>query len=287
MLKTVYATAEEIPEGYADLYTERNGQWELTGVQGVKTQSDIDRIQGALAKERNDHKITKQALAPYEGLDPEVIHTQANELEDVKAQLAAIKNDGTIDETKLEPLIAARVAQKIAPLERELRNTSAKLVEKDKLIAVKDGEVSGLKTTIITGNVDRAIRDAAIEAKLLPTAVIDAVMHGKTVFEVTEDGRIITKDNSGATPGLSVKEWLTDMKEKAPHWWPTSVGGGSQGGGPTGKNGYGGANNPWSKAGWNVTKQGALITQLGAIKAGEIAAQAGCKIGDTKPAAAE
>jgi hypothetical protein len=288
MLKTVYATEAEIPAGYEALYTERNGQWELTGVTGVKTQADIDRLQGSLVKERNDHKATKAAFAPFEGLDADLVASQAIELEETKAQLDAIKADGSIDETKLEPIIAARVAQKVAPIEREKNTLARQLVEKDKVIAAKDGEVVGLKTTIVTGNVDRAIRDAAIEAKLLPTAVVDAVMHGKTVFEVTEDGRIITKDNVGATPGLSPKEWLNDMKEKAPHWWPASVGGGSfgggGGGGPAGS--YAGANNPWSKEGWNITAQGTLVKQLGEKKAGEIAARVGSKIGATKPAAA-
>jgi len=77
---------------------------------------------------------------------------------------------------------------------------------------------------------------------------------------------------------------LKDQVEKSPHWWPTSVGGGSQGGSKSGPGGgYAGANNPWSKAGWNMTKQGSLVRTLGAVKAGEIAALAGCKIGDTKP----
>lgn len=283
MLKTVYATQEEIPAGYEALYTERNGQWELTGVTGVKTQADIDRLQSSLVKERNDHKATKAALAPFEGLDPDVIASQAHELEETKAQLDAIKADGTIDEAKLEPIIAARVAQRVAPVEREKTSLQRQLDASKTALAAKDGEVVGLKTTIVTGNVERAIRDAAVEAKVLGPAVVDAVMHGKLLFEVTDDNRIITKDNVGVTPGLSPKEWLKDQVEKSPHWWPASVGGGSQGGGPA-KGGYAGANNPWSKAGWNMTKQGVLVRTLGEVKAGEIAAQVGSKIGDTKPA---
>ncbi len=285
LLKTVYATVEEIPEGYADLYTERNGHWELTNIEGVKTQADIDRIQAALVKERNDHKTLKAAFSPFEGLDPEVIHAQATELEETKAQLEAIKTDGTIDETKLEPIISARVKQAVAPIERDKVALNRKFEETYKKIAEKETEISTLRTTIVTGTIERAIRDAAVEAKVLSTAVIDAVMHGRSVFEVTEDGRIITKDGSGATPGLSAKEWLKDMMERAPHWWPASIGGGSQGSGAN-RGTYGGSNNPWSKAGWNLTAQGALVKSLGAVKAGEIAALAGCKVGDTRPAAA-
>lgn len=285
MLKTVYDNAEDIPEGYADLYTERHGKWELTGVQGVKTQADVERVQEALRKEKADHKLVKEALKLYDGVDLEVIEAQATELESAKAQLEAINKDGRVDETKLEPIIAARVKQAVAPLERDKVNLERKLADTNKIVADKDGEVVTLKTTIVTGNVERAIRDAAIIAKLVPTAVADAVMNGSRLFEVTEDGRIITKDVFGVTPGLTTTEWLNDMKEKAPHWWPPSVGGGAQGGGGP-KGGYGGSNNPWSKDGWSVTKQGQLVTTLGEVKAAEVAAQAGCKIGDTKPKAA-
>jgi hypothetical protein len=286
MLKTIYDTQEEIPEGYADLYTEKNGKWELTGVTGVKTQADIDRVQGALVKERNDHKATKALLAPFEGLDPEVISANATKLEEVTAQLEAINKDGRIDETKLEPIIAARIKQAVAPLDRDKLNLERQLDAQKKLVAEKEVEVTGLRTSITSDTIERAIKDAASLEKVLPTAIDDVTLRGIRVFEKTEDNRIITKDVPGVTPGLSPKEWLKDMQEKAPHWWPPSVGGGSQGGGPTGRGGYGGANNPWSKAGWNVTKQGALVKSLGEVKAGEIAAQVGSKIGDTKAQAA-
>lgn len=284
-LKTIYDTAEEIPEGYAELYTERNGKWELTGVQGVKTQADIDRVQSALVKERNDHKLVKTAFAPFEslGLDPDAIHAQAAELEETKAQLAAIKKDGTIDETKLEPIIAARIKQAVAPLERDKGNIERKLEATTKLVAEKDGEVASLRTSITTGNIERSIRDAAVGAAIYPTAVSDAVLQGSRVFEMTEDGRIITKDVPGVVPGLSPKEWFADMQKSAPHWWPQSVGGGSKGGGsgPLGR-----ANNPWSKEAWNMTKQGAYIREHGEEKAKVLAESVGSHVGATKPAAA-
>lgn len=285
-LKTIYDTAEEIPEGYADLYTERNGRWELTGVEGVKTQADIDRVQTALVKERNDHKIAKEALKAFEGFDPEAITEQAHKLEEVTAQLEAINKDGRVDEAKLEPIIAARIKQAVAPLERDKQNLERQLDAQKKTVMEKDGEVITLRTSITTGEIERNIRDAAAEAKVIPSATFDAVRYGRDVFEKTEDGRIITKDVHGVVPGLTPKEWFKDMMDKAPHWWPASVGGGSQGGSGGGRGTYGGANNPWSKEGWNMTKQGQLVRQLGETKAGEIAAQAGSKIGDTKPAAA-
>lgn len=283
MLKTIYDNEADIPEGYAALYTERNGKWELTGVTGVKTQADIDRVQSALVKERGDHKTLKDLYRPFEGLDPEVLLAQETELEETKAQLAAIKADGTIDETKLEPIIAARVAQKVAPIERDKLALQRKLDDQGKVIVEREGEVLTLKSSITTGDITRQISDAAVEAKLLPTAISDAVRYGREVFEKTEDGRVITKDASGTTPGLSPKEWFKDQMDKTPHWWPASVGGNATGGGKGGAPSR--ANNPWSKGSWNITKQGVLIRELGEEKAGQIAAQVGSHIGATKPSA--
>jgi hypothetical protein len=41
--------------------------------------------------------------------------------------------------------------------------------------------------------------------------------------------------------------------------------------------------NPFSKEGWNITKQGSLIRSLGATKAAQIAASVGAKIGQVRP----
>jgi hypothetical protein len=282
-LKTIYDTAEEIPEGYADLYTERNGKFELTGVEGVKTQADVDRVQTALVKERKDHASVREQLKAFEGLDPNEVAATATKLEEVQAQLDAINKDGRIDEAKLEPIIAARVKQAVAPIERDRTNLERQLEAQRKATAEKEGEVVSLKGSITSGNIERQIRDAAAEAKLVPTAILDAVLQGTRVFEQTEDGRTITKDGFGVTPGLTPKEWLKDMQDKAPHWWPASVGGNARGGsGPGGNRG----NNPWAKDSWNITKQGAYTRENGEEKARAMAEAAGVAWGATKPAAA-
>lgn len=42
--------------------------------------------------------------------------------------------------------------------------------------------------------------------------------------------------------------------------------------------------NPWSREGWNVSRQGVLVRTLGVAKAAEIARAAGGRIGATRPA---
>jgi hypothetical protein len=107
-------------------------------------------------------------------------------------------------------------------------------------------------------------------------------MVGLRHFERTEEGKILTKDGEGSTPGLAPNDWFKDMQETRPHWWPISQGGGSRGGGaPLGRN----ADNPWSREGWNITKQGAYVRQHGDAKAAEAAKSVGATPGQTKPPA--
>jgi hypothetical protein len=280
-LKTIYDAVEEIPEGFADLYTEKNGKFELTGVEGIKTQGDIDRIAEALRKEKSDHKVAKEKLNGFGDLDPTKIAEQAEELISVKAQLEALGDGHGLDEAKLEPIIEARLARKVGPLEREKTQLQRDLDAARGVVKERDGEIGTLKGSITEGKVSTAIRDAAAASKVIPTAVDDAVLNGRSVFEVVEDGRVLTKDNvPGVTPGLEPKEWFKDMQEKRPHWWPPSVGGGSQGG-------RGGtvtrAENPWSEEGWNLTRQGQMVTQHGEAKAAEMAKAVNSKLGATHP----
>lgn len=286
-LKTVYATQEDIPAGFEELYTERNSQFELTGIEGVKTQADLDRVQGALVKERTDHKATKEKYQPIADLDLEDIRTKVEGFDSLTEQLEALKAAGaTPSEEQLEPIIKARVNQALGPIERQNVQLTRKVTDTEKKLAEKETEIGSLKTSITSGTIDRSVRDSAVAEKVLSTALADVVRASRGLFEIEEGtNKPITKDGVGVTAGLSPKEWLAEMKDEAPHWWPVSVGSGARGGGG-GPGSYVGADNPWSKEGWNVTKQGQLVRTLGADKATDIAAKAGAKLGDTKPKAA-
>lgn len=278
-LKTVYEKAEDIPEGFSELFVERGGKFELTGIEGVKTPADVDRVQEALRKEKNDHKVTKESLAKFGDLDPTVVPAQLEELVEVKAQLATVQKDGKIDQTAVQEHIAAAVNRAVGPLQRDKASLEKQLDNQKKTTAEKDAEIGNLQGSIKRGKIEGILRDNAIAARVLGTAIDDAVMVGLTHFEEI-DGKYVTKDGNGITPGLDPKEWYKDMQEKRPHWWPASVGGNSRGaGGPTGRD----AGNPWSVAGWSITEQGRYVTKHGIAKANEAAASVNSKVGNTKP----
>ena len=112
----------------------------------------------------------------------------------------------------------------------------------------------------------------------MPEAIDDALMYADSMLEITEDGRIVTRDQVGVTPGIDPTVWLSEMQQKKRHWWPAS-----QSGGAAGSNGGGvGGDNPWSASGWNLTRQAEMMDQ-DAARAEQMARSAGTTIGGPRP----
>ena len=278
-LKTIYDKQEEIPEGFGELYVEKNGKFELSAIEGVKTQADIDRVQQALVKERADHKAAKDKLVAFGDVDPATLPVLQEELADAKAKLEAVTAEGKDKIEAVQAQIDAAINRAVGPVTRDKDALARQLETVKKTVAERDAEIASVKQEQQQERVRNTLRDAVIAAKVVPTDIDDAVLVGERMFELV-DGKLVTKGDNGLTPGLNPKEWAKDMEEKRPHWFEKSVGGGAQGG-------KGGGTslkeNPWSPDGWNLTKQGQVVKDLGAEKAADMAARAGSKLGATKP----
>jgi hypothetical protein len=109
----------------------------------------------------------------------------------------------------------------------------------------------------------------------------DALEVAGRMFEVDEDGKVVTKDEVGVTPGIDAVVWLTEMQNKRPHWWGTTSGGGSRGN--NGNNGTTTGNNPFTREHWNMTEQGKLV-KTNRARAEQLARSAGTTIGGGMPA---
>lgn len=267
-LQAQYDTLDEVPEAHRELYSERNGKFEFTGVEGLKTQADIDRLSTSLTKERDTHKASKTALAAWNalGADPAEVQNKLDRIAELEAAA-----EGKLDENKLNQLVEGRIKSKTAPLERELSSLKAQLAERD----AKIGEYEAHERQ---RSIHDAVRQAATKHKLLDTAVEDALFLAERMFEVDEDGRVVTKDGVGVTPGVEAHVWLTEMQTKRPHWWGPSQGGGARGG----QGGGGGGANPFTKAGWNLTEQGRILRE-NPDRAAQLARAAGTSIGGGMP----
>jgi len=276
-LKLKYDSQEDIPDGYADLFTEKDGVWHLTGVEGMKTSEDTEKLSKSLREERAAHKKTKDKLAKLGGDDVDIdeVVSSLDELEDLRARIEAGEG-GKVDEKKLEELVEARLKRELRPIERERDQLKSRNQE-------LEGETKQLRTTINNGTIENRLRELATKENVIGSAMDDIVFMGTHLFEVAEDGAIVAKEGArGVEAGITPDVWLGDMKEKRPHWWPQSQGGGAGGG----RDGVGGGPNPWSAKGWDIDAQGALIRQ-DRPKAERLAKAAGSHIGATKPAEAE
>lgn len=266
-LKALVDSLDGIDAHFHELYTQKGDKYELTGVEGFKTQADVDRINAALVKERNDHKDTKNKFAPFASFDPADVQSKLDRFEEL--ELAAA---GKLDENKINAIVESRLKQKVGPIERERDLYKSQIGEKDTLLGQFQAERT--QRTIFD-----KIRDAAVSAKVLPEAMEDAMMLAERVFEVTESGAVVTKDNVGVTPGIDASVWFTELQSKKPHWWGPSAGGGARGTGTPGS----GNTNPFSHEHWNLTEQGKLV-MTNRQRAEQLAKSAGTSIGGPRPA---
>lgn len=267
-IKMSYSDESDIPAEYKALYTEKDGAWVLTGVEGMKSQKDVNNVAEALRKERNDHKVLRESLRNIFGEQYNL--TEIGERIGRVEELEALVEGGDFkDPKKLEALVEARMKTKLSPLERQIADLTKKNAD---LVAENEGHVTKSRTRAIHD----AIREAATKVKLLPGALDDALMLAERAFIVTEDGTVVTSDNH-KSPGMTPSDWFSELQPTKTHWWPASQGGGAGGG-----QGNSPSANPWSDEHWNLTEQSRIFRE-NSSRAANMAAAAGTKIGGARP----
>jgi hypothetical protein len=273
-IKAVVDSLDDVDEKYRDLYTEVNGKFEITGIEDVTVLTPVKKLKDENAQRRIAERKAKEALAPFTALVGERKLEDVQQMLDRYPELEAAA-EGKLDDGKINGLVEARLKTKLAPVERENGQLKQQLQE-------RDGIIEGFKTKERIRTVHDSVREAIGKQQgFQPTAIEDALMHAERMFEVNEDGKVVTRDEVGVTPGIDAVVWLTEMQAKRPHWWGTTSGGGSRG-----NNGSGGppsGNNPFSREHWNMTEQGKLI-RTNRVRAEQLAKSAGTKIGGGMPA---
>jgi len=242
-LKAIYKNQEEIPEQLKDFYTEKNDQWELQA-EGMKTEEDVRRVQEVVRKLTEEKKDLKKKVEAYGDLDPKSVRTTLDEYEVLKARVEAGSGP---DEEKLAQIKKTLENQIKNPLVRELEEIRTRA-------ATAEAKATSLEQFLSRSKIEGAIRQAAIEAKMRPEAVEDALRWGMDEFAVDDKGGVTVKD--GADVGFSAAQWMENKKATRQHWWPESQGAGSKGSGVAGHAGP----NPFAPGdGFSVTEQMRLI----------------------------
>lgn len=268
-LEISYENLSAVPEAFRGLYTEKDGKAVLTGINGVKTQSDVDTVLESLRKERTDHGKTRDALKPFAGLNATEIAGKMARFDELEAAAA-----GKIDDKKIEEIVGQRLKMKTGPIETQLREATDGLSKKDQ-------EIADLRGQLQSRDRNDVVRTVASKLKVRPEAVADVEMAAERMMQFDELGRLVTKDGiNGISPGLDMEGFLKAMVKMRPHWWPDSEGGGSRGGSGGGV----GGKNPWSKDNWSLSDQGRVLTAEGREAADRYAKAAGSYVGATGPA---
>jgi hypothetical protein len=204
-LKFMYDSKEAIPAEYLGLFDEKDGRFILTGIEGVTSQSDLDKLQGALHNERDAHKQTKAELT--------------KQLAELKAKFAELEKAGSKD-PEPQPTAGATTDPTVLALKKELEKQQSALDEMQKKSEALEAEKKQL--TILNSLKRQA------EGKIRAEAMGDLELYAGT-FELTDDGKIVTKD------GTPVEDWFSETLKSKPHWLPENTPSGAKGGQGTGK----------------------------------------------------
>jgi len=266
-LKQKLTTLEGLDPAFHELYTEQADKtFLLTGVEGMKTQGDIDKVTQALVKERADHKALKEKFSLLGDQDPVDLLAQLDRVKELEAAAA-----GKIDEAKINDIVEGRLRTKLGPIERENTQLKAQL-------AAEQQVSTELKSKDRKRTIHDVARSAAIKLGVIPEALDDVLLYADSILDLTEDNRVVTRDQVGVTPGIDPEVWLTEMQQKKRYWWPGSQSGNSTGSGSSGISG----DNPWTATGWNLTRQGEIVNQ-DPKRAEQLARSAGTSVGGPRP----
>lgn len=274
-IKAVVDSLDDVDEKYRDLYTEVNGKFEITGIEDVTVLTPVKKLKDENAKRRIDERKAKEALAPFTALigtrKVEEVQAMLDRFPELEAAAA-----GNLDEGKINGIVEGRLKGKLAPIERENGTLKQQLQE-------RDGVIDGYKTKERIRTIHDHVRDAIGKQQgFQPAAIEDALMYAERMFELNEEGKVVTRDEVGVTPGIDAVVWLTEMQIKRPHWWGTTSGGGSRGN--NGNNSGPAGANPFTRENWNLTEQGRLL-KTNRPRAEQLAKSAGTTIGGAMPVA--
>lgn len=262
-IKGSYQSPDEIPEAVRDLYTERDGVYELTGIEGVMSGEKARALDEGLRKERAAHAEARKRLREYEQIasDPSEIRSILDKLPELEVRAKG----GDLDESRLDELVGARVKpyeKRAALLERELQEREKALAE----YKSKERERGILEATVGLQGVARG--------QVVDSALLDVEVNALRELHYDESGNIV--DSEGRDPA----RWLAAKLERHQHWQPTSYGGGAGGTTRVGRL----ETNPFDPRSWNVSKQAELLSDPKTKdKALQMAAAVGVTPGQSKP----
>lgn len=252
-LKFIITSEDDLPsdETLKGLYSKEGDKWVL-GVEGAVPKQQLNEF-----REKNIE--LKKAIEGLGDTKPEDAIKAIKRVAELEAQLGK-------DKDKFEQLLEQRTGEMKGEFEKQL--------------ALRETTLAETRSQLKTLKIDQAIEHAGGEFGLRQGAGPDLVARGRSIFDLDDDGNIISRDQEGnqrynkAGEPLAPKDWVQMMVKDAAHLFDESQGSGAAG---SGNRGGAGGSNPWAKDTWNLTEQGRVM-QADPARAQRLAAQAGKKI---------
>jgi hypothetical protein len=275
-LESVIADKATIPQGLETYYIEKDGKFVLD-VTGMKTQVDFDAYAEALKKRFTD-SAADLAKANGGNLSREDIFAHVDEALKKGFEQHGAKPNGNDGEGGTGGEGGGDISARLHDLERDAASNKDQIA---KLTQERDDALGKSRDTTIRNT----LSEAATKAGATPDGVRNLVTLTEPNFEITQDGTVVTKlDAKSGTPNQSADDFFANAARQKEFrmFWPASQGAGADNDGTGGGGGGGdlGAGNPWSKAGWNMTKQGQMV-KSNRVEADRLMAAAGVKLGAT------
>jgi hypothetical protein len=187
-----------------------------------------DEATGALGTKNKellgDLRKAKDAAKRFDGIDPD----------QVRIMMSAFENDQDlkdISEGKHEEVINRRIEKERAKFTSDVNSLTEKTT-------VYENENASLKTRVSKLLIDNNVVSEFVKEKGLESGIEDVILRANQIFKV-EGEDLLARDQSGeiiagGNGPLTISEWVTGLKDKAPHLFPGSNGSQTPGGGPDG-----------------------------------------------------
>lgn len=159
-----------------------------------------------------EKKQLQAELKRFEGIDPDAVRSMLQRFEnDEEAKL--------LSQGKVDDVLNKRTERLRADYDKRVAEAEAKS-------AAADARAQAFRGRVL----DDAIRAGASKAGLHPHAVEDALFRARASgFDLNDNGEAVKLGEDGkpelgkdGKSPLSAQEWLEGMKEKAPHWFPST-----------------------------------------------------------------
>lgn len=241
-LQQTYQNIEDIPSGMEAVYTKtEDGTYTLGQVEGLVSKSRLDEFREnnvGLRKELEDYQgkmsASEQAMADMkaqmEALESRYSGIDLEEWKSFQSEKEAMAKKEMIEAGKVDELIAQR-ANEI--LEAKAREIEAIRGEYGETVDSLSAELMKYDTQLNTMLVDNEITRMAADMSVRATAIEDVLSRGRAMFRA-EDGAAVAYDQSGlkmygddAVTPLTIRGWMTNLMESAPHLFEQSGGAGT------------------------------------------------------------